>query len=36
MRLQARSEFEAKYTADNNYQKLIDIYNKVSVSEDRL
>jgi glycosyltransferase involved in cell wall biosynthesis len=26
MRLQARSEFEAKYTADKNYQKLMEIY----------
>ncbi|AFY96785.1 glycosyltransferase [Chamaesiphon minutus] len=26
MRLTARSEFESKYTADNNYQRLIEIY----------
>lgn len=26
MRLQARTEFEAKYTADKNYQKLMEIY----------
>lgn len=36
MRLQARTEFEAKYTANKNYQKLINIYTKISVSEDRL
>ena len=26
MRLQARTEFEAKYTANQNYQKLMEIY----------
>lgn len=26
MRLEARAEFEAKYTAEQNYQKLMDIY----------
>ena len=31
MRLQAKSEFEAKYTAKINYQKLMEIYTKVSV-----
>ena len=29
MRLEARSEFEAKYTAEQNYQMLMDIYEKV-------
>lgn len=32
MRQNARIEFENKYTADNNYQKLIDIYQKVLIS----
>jgi glycosyltransferase involved in cell wall biosynthesis len=30
LRLTARAEFEAKYTADSNYQQLIDIYQSVS------
>jgi glycosyltransferase involved in cell wall biosynthesis len=30
LRLTARAEFEAKYTADSNYQQLIDIYHSVS------
>lgn len=29
MRIQARSEFEAKYTADKNYQQLINIYQQL-------
>jgi len=29
MRLTARAEFESKYTADNNYQRLIEIYQSV-------
>ncbi|MEB3219548.1 MAG: glycosyltransferase family 4 protein [Nostocales cyanobacterium 94392] len=36
MRKQARLEFEAKYTADRNYQQLMEIYQKVSISKDRL
>lgn len=31
MRIQARSEFEAKYTADKNYQQLINIYQNLKV-----
>lgn len=29
MRLEVRAEFEAKYTAQNNYQQLMEIYSKV-------
>ncbi|GAA6615447.1 glycosyltransferase family 4 protein [Scytonema sp. NUACC26] len=29
MRQEARAEFEAKYTAEKNYQKLIEIYTKI-------
>jgi glycosyltransferase involved in cell wall biosynthesis len=36
MRQQARIEFENKYTAHSNYQKLIEIYQKVSISNNRL
>jgi hypothetical protein len=28
MRQEARAEFEAKYTAAKNYQKLMEIYDK--------
>lgn len=37
MRQEARDEFEAKYTAKNNYEQLIDIYTKVrgSLSKNR-
>ncbi|KAF3886907.1 MULTISPECIES: glycosyltransferase family 4 protein [Nostocales] len=30
MRQEARAEFEAKYTAEKNYQKLIEIYTKIN------
>jgi glycosyltransferase involved in cell wall biosynthesis len=30
LRLTARAEFEAKYTADNNYQRLLEIYQSAS------
>ncbi|NJL81673.1 MAG: glycosyltransferase family 4 protein, partial [Richelia sp. SM2_1_7] len=36
MRQEARLEFEAKYTADQNYQQLMEIYQQVSISKDRL
>ena len=29
MRREARAEFEAKYTAQKNYQKLIEIYSRI-------
>ena len=32
LRLTARAEFEAKYTADNNYHRLLEIYHSVSSS----
>ncbi|MGB3637292.1 MAG: glycosyltransferase family 4 protein [Rivularia sp. (in: cyanobacteria)] len=36
MRENARIEFEDKYTAEKNYQKLRSIYQKVSISNNRL
>ncbi|MGK7920233.1 MAG: glycosyltransferase [Trichodesmium sp.] len=33
MRLKARAEFEAKYTAEQNYHKLMDIYNLAIASQ---
>lgn len=36
MRQEARLEFEAKYTALQNYQQLMEIYQQVSISKDRL
>jgi len=32
MRQEARSEFEAKYTADDNYKRLMEIYQSVLVN----
>jgi len=33
MRRESRAEFEAKYTADKNYQKLMEIYTKTQIGD---